>query len=82
VAAARGLEVDDLDAHYCMTEMVSMVWPYDDDAKLIGENVLEDPGTRQVWKLDPAEVMTNEEALAILAPMLDELTATRSPARD
>lgn len=76
VAAARGLDVDDLDAHYYMTEMVSMVWPYDDDAKLIGENVLEDPGTRQIWQLDPAEVLTNEEALAILAPMLDELTST------
>lgn len=76
MAAARGLDVDDPDAHYYMTEMVSMVWPYNDDAKLIGENILEDPGTRRFWKLDPAEVMTNEEAQAILAPMLEELTAT------
>lgn len=78
-AAAWQLEgVDDLDAHYYMTEIVSSVWVYDQNAKLMGENILEDPGTRTVWKLAPSEVMTFEECHAINRPMLDELLAAHA----
>lgn len=73
MAAAQGLDVDDLDAHYYMTEMMTYVWPYDENARLVGENILEDPGTREFWKMDPADVITKEEAYAILTPMLEEL---------
>lgn len=48
----------------------------DENARLIGENILEDPSTRQFWKTDPADVITMEEANAVLNPMLDELLAT------
>jgi hypothetical protein len=72
VLVAQGEDVDDPDAHYLFSHRISMAWPYDDDAKLIGENVYEDPSTRTIEKLDPADVVTPQQAAALLAPLLEE----------
>lgn len=69
---------DDLDATYYMTQKVSQIWLYDQNAKLIGENIMEDPSTRTVWKLAPSEVMTFEESHAINSAMLEELLAAQA----
>ena len=76
MAAQYGFEVDDLDAFYYMTEVQTYVWAYAEDGRLIGENILEDPSTRQFWKRAPEDVITEEEAFAILNPMLDEALAS------
>jgi hypothetical protein len=66
MAQAWGFDVDDLDDHYYMTQYQTQVWRYNADAKLLGENILADPGTRTVWKMNPADVRTVEEQLAVL----------------
>lgn len=66
LAQACGLEVDDLDAHYYMTQYQTQLWRYDRNAKLLGENIMADPGTRTFWKMDPSEVRSVEEHLEVL----------------
>ena len=71
IAAQQGIEVDDPDAFYYLTHIFTMVWIYDEDVRLVSENVFEDLGSRQSWKLDPSEVMTVEEAYGLLVPQLE-----------
>jgi hypothetical protein len=54
---------------------VANVWPYDENAKLIGENVYVDRASRQIYELDPADIVTPEQAREILAPMLAAIGA-------
>ena len=79
VLAAGGADIDDLEATYLVSHVYSMVWPYDERARLIGEHVYEDGSTRQISKPDPADVITPADAKRLLAPVLatpPALTAT------
>jgi hypothetical protein len=72
VAAERyGVPTDDPDAHYYLTHLFAMVWIYDERARLVSENVLEDAGSRLWWKLDDADVLSPEDAYAMLTPQLE-----------
>ncbi len=68
--AADGTDIDDPEATYLVTHVYSMVWPYDEHARLKGEHVYEDGSTRQVTKPDPADVITASDARRLLAPVL------------
>jgi hypothetical protein len=71
---ARGHLVDDLAAHYLLRSRQLMLWGYDDRCRLIGENVWEvDPGSAEVIKLDPADVLTPDQACELLDPHISEL---------
>jgi hypothetical protein len=71
---ALGHLVDDLDAHYLLRSRQLQLWEYDDRGRLVGENVWEvDPGSTEVVKLDESEVLTVEEARALLDPHIQEL---------
>jgi len=51
-----------------------MIWPYDDQCRLIGEDVYEpDPEKAEPFKLDPADVLTAEELAKLLAPLIKPL---------
>jgi hypothetical protein len=51
-----------------------MIWPYDDRGRLVGEDVWEpDPDQAEITKLDPADVLTTEEAGRLLAPLIEPL---------
>jgi hypothetical protein len=65
----EGVEVDDLDANYCESTHLAMFWPYDENAKLMGEHVyqLEDPVLEKVADED---MFTEEERNAISAEFL------------
>ena len=71
----RGIKVDDDNAYYLYkTYGAQMVWPYDDQGRLIGEDVWEtQPEKSEVIKLDPADVVTTEEANRLLAPLIKPL---------
>ncbi len=71
----RGIKVDDDNAYYLFkTYGAQMVWPYDDQGRLIGEDVWEtQPEKSEVIKLDPADVVTTEEANRLLAPLIRPL---------
>jgi hypothetical protein len=71
----RGIKVDDDNAYYLYkTYGAQMVWPYDDQGRLIGEDVWEtQPEKSEVIKLDPADVVTTEQANRLLAPLIKPL---------
>ena len=68
---ANGIEVDDPDAMYLYRSRIQMIWPFDDECRLIGEDVWEtDPDQRTITKLDPADVVTTEMAAELLNPLI------------
>lgn len=63
-------------AHYLVANVEHMIWPYDDEGRLIGEDVWEvDESRRQVIPLDPTEVLTVEMSSTLLAPLIKPLPA-------
>ncbi len=73
VLAAAGAPVDP-EAHYLVANVEHMIWPYDDQGRLIGEDVWEiDESKRQVIALDPSEVLTVERAGELLEPLIKPL---------
>ena len=73
--AAAGADADE-DAMYLVRGRVAMIWPYDERGRLVGENVWEyDPNEHDVIKLDPADVLTTEQAAELLEPQITPLPA-------
>jgi hypothetical protein len=53
---------------------MEMVWPYDDRGRLIGEDVWEpEPSKAELFKLNPADVLTTEDSAKLLAPLIKPL---------
>ncbi|WP_432011751.1 hypothetical protein [Streptomyces cucumeris] len=73
VLAAGGAPVDP-DAHYLVKNLEHMIWPYDDEGRLVGEDVWEvDESTREIIPLDPSEVLTSSQSAELLAPLIKPL---------
>lgn len=73
--AASGVEADPT-AMYLTRSAVVMVWPYDDQCRLVGEDVWEfDPSQRAYLRLDPADVLTAGQASDLLAPYIKPVPA-------
>jgi hypothetical protein len=71
--AAAGLDVDP-DAMYLKKSQIMMLWPYDDHCRLLGEDVWEfDTAEAGLFKLDPADVLTAQQAGELLAPHIKPL---------
>lgn len=71
--ATAGVPADP-DAMYLLRGRVAMIWPYDERARLIGENIWEyDPTEHDLIKLDPDEVLTTERAAELLDPLITTL---------
>jgi hypothetical protein len=72
---AGGLDADE-DAMYLAKMDIAMLWPYDDQGRMIGEDVWEYDGTGKDYiKLEPGEVLTVEQAAEQLAPLIKPLPA-------
>ena len=72
--AAKGYKADDQDIYLYKTIGMQMIWPYDDRGRLIGEDVWEpEPSKAELFKLDPADVLTTEESAKLLAPLIAPL---------
>ena len=69
---AAGVEADP-DAMYLTKSKIAMIWPYDDQCRLLGEDVWEFDGPREYIRLDPADVLTVAQAAALLAPFIKDL---------
>ncbi len=53
-----------------------MIWPYDDQGRLIGEDVWEyDESVREFIPLDPIDVLTVEQSAKLLDPLIKPLPA-------
>jgi hypothetical protein len=85
--ADKGHKADDNDIYLYKTTGMQMVWPYDDRGRLVGEDVWEpEPSKAELFKLDPADVLTTEAAAKLLAPLIkplpsfDEVVLGKAPA--
>lgn len=73
VLAATGADADP-DATYLVMNVEHMIWPYDDEGRLVGEDVWEiDEAKRRVVELKPAEVLTPQQAAELLEPLIRPL---------
>jgi hypothetical protein len=64
-------DIDDPDAVYVVKHILAFHWPYDEQARLIGEHVYEDTASRVVEKVAPEDVVTPAMAREALAPQLE-----------
>jgi len=72
---AAGVDADP-DAMYLKRSAIVMIWPYDDQCRLVGEDVWEfDEGERALIRLDPADVLTAKQARELLDPFIHPLPA-------
>ncbi|MEO6570678.1 MAG: hypothetical protein ABIO83_03955, partial [Ilumatobacteraceae bacterium] len=63
-------------AMYLKKSQIMMLWPYDDECRLLGEDVWEfDTSQAGLFKLDPADVLTAAQAGELLAPFIKPLPA-------
>jgi hypothetical protein len=75
VLAAEGAPVDP-NATYLVKSAEHMIWPYDDQGRLIGEDVWEyDETVREFIELDPVDVLTVEQSAKLLDPLIKPLPA-------
>ncbi|GAC1591976.1 MAG: hypothetical protein NVS3B21_11080 [Acidimicrobiales bacterium] len=71
--AAAGIDADP-NSMYLTRSQICMVWPYDDRCRLLGEDVWEfDDAERAYIKLDPADVLTVNQAAELLDPFIKPL---------
>jgi len=72
---AAGVDADP-DAMYLKRSAIVMIWPYDDQCRLVGEDVWEfDEDERALIKLDPADVLTAKQSGELLDPFIHPLPA-------
>jgi hypothetical protein len=70
---AAGVDADE-SAMYLTRSQIAMIWPYDDQCRLLGEDVWEfDDAGRDLVKLEPAEVLTAKQAGELLDPLIKPL---------
>jgi hypothetical protein len=66
---ARGVSAD-ANKIYRSEWRVASIWHYTMDAKLIGEHIYEENGSRTFVECDPSEVVSPEQAMKMLEPVL------------
>ena len=74
---AIGYEVDDPDALYHASSRQAFVWPYDDRARLRGENLYEDKTSLVIEEVSPDEAITPARVREIHREQLAKLEAER-----
>ena len=74
---AIGYDVDDPDALYHAASRQAFVWPYDSQARLVGENLYEDKTSLTIEEVSPAEAITPARVREIHREQLAKLEAGR-----
>jgi hypothetical protein len=74
---AIGYEVDDPDAIYHVSSRQAFIWPYDSQARLVGENLYEDKTSLEIEEVDPSEAITATRVREIHEELLAKLEAER-----
>jgi hypothetical protein len=74
---AVGYEVDDDDKLYHVSSRQAFIWPYDSQARLIGENLYEDKTSLVTEEVDPEEAITPARVREIHREQLAKLEAER-----
>lgn len=74
---AVGYDVESPDRLYHVSSRQAFIWPYDEQARLVGENLYEDKTSVQVEEVDPAEATTPARVAEIHREQLARLEAER-----
>jgi hypothetical protein len=74
---AIGYEVDDPDATYHTSSRQAFVWPYDDQARLMGENLYEDKTSLVIEEVSPEDAIAPARVREIHLERLAALEADR-----
>ena len=74
---AIGYDVDDADALYHAYSRQAFIWPYDSQARLIGENLYEDKTSLTIEEVSPDEAITPARVREIHLEQLAKLEAGR-----
>jgi hypothetical protein len=77
VLKAVGYDVPRDDALYHVSSRQAFIWPYDDRARLVGENLYEDPTSVQLEEVDSREAITAERVREIHLELLAKLEGAR-----
>lgn len=72
-----GYDVDDPDGLYHVSSRQAFIWPYDERARLIGENLYEDKTSLRIERVDPAEATTPARVREIHRQQLASLEQER-----
>jgi hypothetical protein len=73
---ALGLTADNW---YLRRQWITMYWPFDERARLIGEHVYEHAAVREVVQIDPSQVITLAEVKELLTPLIRPLPSYLRP---
>jgi hypothetical protein len=72
--AQKQHNADDNDMFLYKSTGLQMIWPYDDRGRLMGEDVWEPDATKaELFHLDPADVLTTQQAAKLLDPFIKPL---------
>ena len=74
---AIGYDVDDPDVLYHASSRQAFIWPYDSQARLIGENLYEDKTSLEIEEVSPDEAITPARVQEIHREQLAKLEAER-----
>ncbi len=74
---AVGYQVDDPDALYHAFSRQAFIWPYDSQARLVGENLYEDKTSLTIEEVSPDEAITPARVREIHLELLAKLEAER-----
>jgi hypothetical protein len=74
---AVGYEVESDDALYHVYSRQAFIWPYDDQARLVGEHLYEDKTSLQIEEVSPDEAITPARVREIHREQLAKLEAER-----
>jgi hypothetical protein len=74
---AVGYAVDDAGGLYHASSRQAFIWPYDDQARLVGEHLYEDKTSLVIEQVDPAEAITPARVREIHKEQLAKLEAAR-----
>jgi hypothetical protein len=74
-----GYACDDPDGWYHLQSRQAFIWPYDDKARLKGENLYEDKTSVEITKVDAADVITPQRVGEIHREQLARLEHELGP---
>ena len=79
VLKSLGYAVDDESALYHVSSRQAFVWPYDEQARLKGENLYEDKTSLKIEAIDPSEAITPARVREIHLELLAKLEQRFGP---
>ncbi|MBT6044260.1 MAG: hypothetical protein HOH14_12300 [Gammaproteobacteria bacterium] len=74
-----GYTADSPDAYYHLRSRQAFIWPYNDQALLMGENLYEDKTSVEITQIDESELITPQRVAEIHREQLARLEAEKGP---